>query len=520
MDDKTYYTIIDLALEHRDRGEGETVQELLTTCTRARPDKVEAFHHMGVTALKRGDAHKALEHFFEALEVRPNFHYTEYEVGCAYETLGELGEARRWFELVLESHPDYGAAWKRWALLERRVGRSGPALDRLRRGLDRNPNDPNLLLEIGRTLTYQGRMSEAVPFYEQMIALVRSNEAIEEYMSILASLGDYNRVIEFCSKSEFSQEASSIEALRIASHAKMAISYISKKEDSRDNHLSLSNHWRQPEDIIRVIKDSLERKIPFSLVRIGDGEGRFFSYFSEEVRGLLTQGELYAMVNSIWQHWFGSEIQRHDSEAVSQLHSVVLQSLSSADVLGVPNTIRLSTDYQHVAYLRKSLDVVTDVFLSQKSTVNHITDAFINIEIHRLMPFYGKILADLEFLGIVTCHIELGAILQRAHRIKTVRVYQVPGEFGQPQLSDRARAGRHFPDRYEALCESLAVPFEGALFLVGAGLLGKVYCKIIKERGGIAIDVGSVMDAWMGLNTRSGSYDRIEDWVMPRGSLH
>jgi len=38
----------------------------------------------------------------------------------------------------------------------------------------------------------------------------------------------------------------------------------------------------------------------------------------------------------------------------------------------------------------------------------------------------------------------------------------------------------------------------GKLFLVGAGFLGKIYCDLIKRHGGIALDVGSMMDRWAG----------------------
>ncbi len=62
--------------------------------------------------------------------------------------------------------------------------------------------------------------------------------------------------------------------------------------------------------------------------------------------------------------------------------------------------------------------------------------------------------------------------------------------------------GEHFPRYFEALRSELHVDFPGMLFLVGAGLFGKVYCQWIKERGGIGLDIGSVMDPWVGINTR------------------
>ena len=60
----------------------------------------------------------------------------------------------------------------------------------------------------------------------------------------------------------------------------------------------------------------------------------------------------------------------------------------------------------------------------------------------------------------------------------------------------------HFPDRYEELLDTLTPAFPGQLFFVGAGICGKVYCDVIAERGGVALDIGAVCDAWLGIATR------------------
>lgn len=55
---------------------------------------------------------------------------------------------------------------------------------------------------------------------------------------------------------------------------------------------------------------------------------------------------------------------------------------------------------------------------------------------------------------------------------------------------------RHYPDRFSEIQKTLKIPYPGALFLVGSGVFGKIYCEWIKQRGGIAIDVGSMFDSW------------------------
>jgi len=44
---------------------------------------------------------------------------------------------------------------------------------------------------------------------------------------------------------------------------------------------------------------------------------------------------------------------------------------------------------------------------------------------------------------------------------------------------------------------------QGRLVLVGAGYAGKVIVGEAKRRGGIALDLGSIFDHWMGAHTRS-----------------
>jgi len=46
-------------------------------------------------------------------------------------------------------------------------------------------------------------------------------------------------------------------------------------------------------------------------------------------------------------------------------------------------------------------------------------------------------------------------------------------------------------------------PTRGAVFIVGAGILGKIYAHLIHQRGGIAIDVGSVLDGWAHVSSRA-----------------
>lgn len=66
-------------------------------------------------------------------------------------------------------------------------------------------------------------------------------------------------------------------------------------------------------------------------------------------------------------------------------------------------------------------------------------------------------------------------------------------------LRPQTGAAKHIADYAQIL--DLEVKKE--LYFVSWSLLGKATCGIIKERGGVAVDIGAIIDGWMGWKTRS-----------------
>jgi hypothetical protein len=67
-------------------------------------------------------------------------------------------------------------------------------------------------------------------------------------------------------------------------------------------------------------------------------------------------------------------------------------------------------------------------------------------------------------------------------------------------------SNEHFLDR---VSRELPNNLEGTLCLVGAGIWSEIYCSWIKQRGGVAVDLGSGMDLLDGCTSRpahKGSY--------------
>jgi hypothetical protein len=90
--------------------------------------------------------------------------------------------------------------------------------------------------------------------------------------------------------------------------------------------------------------------------------------------------------------------------------------------------------------------------------------------------------------------------------LEDVAVYRVPSQGGTRHFDGAYEAAMHnvsiWPQGHDRVAAELEVRERGEVFLVGAGLFGKDLCVRIRELGGIALDMGSVLDHIAGKLTR------------------
>ena len=111
------------------------------------------------------------------------------------------------------------------------------------------------------------------------------------------------------------------------------------------------------------------------------------------------------------------------------------------------------------------------------------------------------------------------AVLQSALADRGVQVAEtilIP-----PAASDLAHTGysmgrSHLHHAYGEVMSELRMVPRNHPMLVSAGFLGKLYCLEIKRLGGIAIDVGSLTDLWLGHMTRP-NFARFRDLALAQG---
>jgi hypothetical protein len=216
-----------------------------------------------------------------------------------------------------------------------------------------------------------------------------------------------------------------------------------------------------------------------SLIRIGDGDGYVLGF-----EDTTSEEE----INFILGMWFGDNELTVDQ--VREIQQRLKASIASADILGVPNKPHQLEQWKRIP------GVISRYGLwDGKST---LCAHWAHSGLHQ-SNLYGVFLRDLDWLGIVTCR-DIGGAMEKHWNIGHVERYDLPEEFHYAKHKHTVK--RHYPDRFNELMETINVPFKGAPFLVGGGVLGKIYCHRIKELGGIAIDIGSVFDCWARKNSR------------------
>ncbi len=251
----------------------------------------------------------------------------------------------------------------------------------------------------------------------------------------------------------------------------------------------------------------IRKKIPFSFIRLGDGEGHYLDYvpylqsFQKNDRTISQR---------IW--WGEPKINETDWK---NLKNTYLNVIQEADILGIPcpwrcarTFLQLHPQKKYLAHESRGIMAILDTLLArQGSDASTKLPILTSCHIHSHLEDLGlwdMILGELENCSVISCHPSIGDVLKEKYGLNVRKMYAIPTEYKYAQLFgyNGEQEHNHYPYFFKKICEELNVAYRGEVFLVAAGFLGKFYCHLIKQKGGIALDVGSAMDYWLGYKTR------------------
>lgn len=242
-----------------------------------------------------------------------------------------------------------------------------------------------------------------------------------------------------------------------------------------------------PAAVAARLREALRRRRGFSLIRVGEGEATFL---------LPPEQSSIGEVARRLEYYFGhSEVSFADWTA---LCGSLRQSLIHADVLCPPEPgqwrIRSRAEDSFAPRYRQLAECLSTL---EFPAMPLISGAYVNYALHADGTLFELLEAE-EEIGLISS--QPAAPLLRVLFGLRVREYAVPQRaVDNESLTDTG----HFPQRFSDLCTLLRRDVAGLLVLVGAGPLGKIYCEVIRQAGGIALDLGSLLDAWTGLCSRA-----------------
>lgn len=273
------------------------------------------------------------------------------------------------------------------------------------------------------------------------------------------------------------------------------------------------------QDISSVIDSKIDKHEPFSLVRLGDGEGLLLSISDQSTLADLKYLEAHLGKEGV------------NLPGLLSLKYRLMEAIQNADVIGVRDDIvdvafdsdnfslphadfldnfrrsfklrevEKSLDYhgsRRIAFLH---DGLRDLGLANDS---RFCSAWFHYDYHVSGEVF-KVLQRQERIGLISCRHRLPGLLEGLFDM-SVRFQGIPDMYRDILEPEKV------PDyigQLESVLSKQLVEFPGMLYLVGGGLYGKLYCQLVRSQGGVALDLGSLFDAWLGLPTRPAVFSSL-----------
>jgi len=162
---------VTLALRHLRAGDLQRAEVIYRQILQVDPRQADALHFLGLIAHQVGRSDIAVDYMKQSLAVMPYNDGFHYNLGLAYQALGQLGEAQASYLEALRLRPDCAEAHNNLANVLVDLGKLDEAEAGYRRALAINPNSPDAHNNLGVALAIQGKLDEAATSLRQALHL-------------------------------------------------------------------------------------------------------------------------------------------------------------------------------------------------------------------------------------------------------------------------------------------------------------------------------------------------------------
>ncbi len=254
--------------------------------------------------------------------------------------------------------------------------------------------------------------------------------------------------------------------------------------------------------VLSQIFEMLRAGKPYSLVRVGDGEGNALGVLRSQVLDIhwrVLRARFAKMAHCDYTQ----------EEALAVCRSVRL-AIINADFVGF-RSVDATVRGDELPLIRKHIrdgNVVgaLGILYAREffaTSLRHgllldkiIASAWVHLALHRHLK---KIIEEAPAVIVISGQPSLETMFRSLLGRRLRRFICLPAEGSFPQDADQSHLRGIYPQVVREIKES---DLSRTLVLAGAGYFGKIYCDLAKQNGGVAIDMGSIFDVLVGKFTR------------------
>jgi hypothetical protein len=258
---------------------------------------------------------------------------------------------------------------------------------------------------------------------------------------------------------------------------------------------------------VSLVRNRLLLRQPFAFVRAGDGEAACLSYEP----GLASHAKADARERE--RIWWGRPLTPALRERIAP---AVARAIWDADCIGIPTVARFLRELRldRADALESSLTgrglrslLYCSERFSDLRSPGLPDPIFASCHLHQDLAIwncYEELLDGVRDVVFISCHAELADLARERFGVSVAASVVVPADkVSGPFVAGPASESANLPTLLDSVIDKIGDLPRGRLVLIGAGYPGKILVSIARERGGIALDLGSIFDYWLGLRTRS-----------------
>ena len=131
--------------------------------------------NLGAALDNQGRTEEAIEHYLQALQLKPDYDKAHYNLGNALDNLGRTEEAIEHYLQALRINPDYDEAHNNLGNALKKRGRTEEAIEHYLQALRIKPDYVEAHNNLGNALNNQGHTEEAIEHYLQVLRIKPDN---------------------------------------------------------------------------------------------------------------------------------------------------------------------------------------------------------------------------------------------------------------------------------------------------------------------------------------------------------